>query len=120
MTGSVDESGRALLPIRLRNPTTGTISDIDAWIDTGFTGDLTMPSATVRIVDFPRGPKVRGVLADGTVVVLETHLCELEWFGEWRSIEMIGSDGDHPLLGVGLLRGHELTIDYRAMTLRVD
>ena len=120
MNGRVDESGRALLPIRLRNPTTGMISNIDAWIDTGFTGDLTMPSATVRTVDMPRGPKVRGVLADGTIVVLETHLCELEWFGEWRSIEVIGSDGDHPLLGVGLLRGHELAIDYRVSSVRVE
>jgi Mg2+-importing ATPase len=39
MTGSVDGSGRALIRIRLKNPTDPTEAELDAWIDTGFTGE---------------------------------------------------------------------------------
>jgi clan AA aspartic protease len=120
MIGHVDESGRAILRIRLRNPTTGNESDVEAWIDTGFTGDLTISSALAKRLGLPPGPKVRASLADGSVVVLESRLCEPDWFGNWRSIELIACDGEDPLLGFGLLRGHELSINYRTMTLRID
>ena len=40
MNGSVDDSGRALVRIRLKHPTDSTEAELDAWIDTGFTGEL--------------------------------------------------------------------------------
>ncbi len=43
MTGSVDGSGRALVRIRLKNPSDATETELDAWIDTGFTGELVLP-----------------------------------------------------------------------------
>lgn len=43
MTGVVDQAGRALLRIRLRRPVAGTESELNAWIDTGFTGELVLP-----------------------------------------------------------------------------
>jgi len=58
-------------------------------------------------------------LADGTQIPLETFSCIIQWFGEPRSIEVVGSDAETPLLGVGLRRGHKLMIDYRMGTLEL-
>jgi len=36
---------------------------------------------------------------------------EIDWFGP-RAIEVIANDGAFPRIGVGLLNGRELTINY--------
>jgi predicted aspartyl protease len=51
MTGRVDDAGRALIRIQIKNPTNATVTELDAWVDTGFTGELVLPQAltvTVR------------------------------------------------------------------------
>ena len=120
MTGTVDELGRALLRITLRHPVAETESRLDAWIDTGFTGDLVVPRSQLRSMNLPLGPTARAVLADGSEIGLETFTCLLQWFGEWRRIEVIANEGQYPLLGVTLLQGHALHIDYRTGTISVD
>ena len=36
MTGQFDDAGRALVRVRLKNPTDAAEAELDAWIDTGF------------------------------------------------------------------------------------
>jgi clan AA aspartic protease len=119
MTGSVDGSGRALIRIRLKNPTNTTEAELDAWIDTGFTGELVVPQQHVTSLGLPLGPSVRARVATGSDVQLDTYTCLLEWFGEWRRIEVVANQGEYPLLGVGLLLDHDLHIDYRARTITI-
>jgi predicted aspartyl protease len=92
---------------------------VDAWVDTGFTGDLVAPSAQIALLGLPLGPGVPARLANGSEVELDSYLCLLEWFGSWRQIEVDSSTARFPLLGVGLLLGHELRIDYTAGTVTV-
>lgn len=113
MTGSVDNSGRALLRIRVRHPVSAVEAELDGWIDTGFTGELVLPREQVVRLGLPLGPAVRAGLADGSEVELDTYTCILEWFGEWRRIEVVANQGQFPLIGVGLLLDRELRIDYR-------
>lgn len=113
MTGVVDSDGRALLRVRLRHPTSNVETELDVWIDTGFTGELVMPQAQITALGLPVGPYVRARLADGSDVELESYLCLLEWFGNLKQIEIIANKGHFPLLGVGLLLGHDLHIAYR-------
>jgi predicted aspartyl protease len=47
MKGVVDDSGRAILPIKILCPKYPTGVQIDAWIDTGFTGDLVLPQMVI-------------------------------------------------------------------------
>ena len=119
MTGIVDSSGRALLPLRLQNPNTATQVELHAWVDTGFTGELVLPQQQVDSLGLPLGPAVRAGLADGSEVELDTFTCILDWFGESRSIEVLANQGQFPLLGVGLLLDRELHVDYRGKTLTV-
>ncbi len=120
MTGSVDESGRALVRVQLKNPTSAAAAAFDAWIDTGFTGELVLPQRAVASLGLPLGPAVMARLADGSEVQLETYTCLLEWFDEWKRIEVVANQGQYPLLGVGLLLDHDLHIDYRARTIAID
>jgi clan AA aspartic protease len=112
VTGIVDDAGRAIVPIQLRHPVSGVETPVGAWIDTGFTGDLVLPAQLISSMGLPLGPAVSAVLADGSVVQLDTYTCMLEWFGQWKSIEVVVNKGQFPLLGVGLLLDHELRVDY--------
>jgi predicted aspartyl protease len=40
MKGRVDKSGRAIIEVKIAACAEGPLHSIDAWIDTGFTGDL--------------------------------------------------------------------------------
>lgn len=119
MTGTVDSGGHALLPVRVRHPITSAETGLDAWVDTGFTGDLVIPQAQVDALGLPAGLAVRAILADGSEVLLNSYECHLEWFGAWRVVEVVVNAGQFPLLGVGLLKGRQLQIDYRTNAVMV-
>jgi len=120
MTGTVDSAGRALLLVRVRHPITVAETGLEVWVDTGFTGDLVLPLAQVSALNLPAGLAVRAILADGSETVVDTYECLLEWFGAWRAVEAVANAGQFPLLGVGLLQGHELHVDYRTKTLTLS
>jgi len=114
----VDSAARALVRIRLTSVATATTMEIEAWIDTGFTGELVLPRPDCRAgtSTFGRG---NGGTGDGSATVLEVYSCLIEWFGRVQQIEVMRTP-EHPLLGVGLLQGHRLTIDYAARTLTIE
>ena len=120
MKGFVDGSGRAILQILVLNGANGREQIIEAWVDTGFTGDLVIPRSIIDSLDLEPSGAIDGVLADGTQTQLETYNCHLEWFGRNRSLEVIANSGDMSLLGVGLLLAKELTIDYTNLTLSLS
>jgi predicted aspartyl protease len=91
-----------------------------AWVDTAFSADLVMPWAEIASLALPVAQSVRSVLGDGSTVELDTYRADLDWFGAWQRIEVIANDGRFPLLGVGLLRGRVLHVDYTAGTLTLD
>ena len=115
MIGRVDPSGRALLEITLR--TGATSQALEVWIDTGFSGDLVLPQFVVDDWQLQQSGSVDAILADGTQIELRTYSCAIDWFGKVRLLEIIANDGDVPLLGVGLLLGKELRVDYRNLKL---
>jgi clan AA aspartic protease len=120
MTGEVDNSGRALIVLRLRPSLGADATPVAVWVDTAFTGELVIPRGTVETLGLRQSAAVLAGLADGTRVVLETYTCLIEWFGQERSVEVVVSEGQFPLLGVGLLKNRRLEIDYRSRTLSID
>lgn len=79
-----------------------------------------MPRGQIAALQLPEGYSIRATLADGSEVEIKTYAGEVEWFGVRRTTEVIASDGTIPLLGTGLLRGHDLAISYRRMTIELD
>ena len=120
MNGFVDPGGRALLGIELRPTRDAPVLSITAWIDTGFTGDLVLPQSVIDELALTLTGTAGAVLADGSQVAMKTYRCFIEWFRELRRLEVVASEGECPLLGVGLLIEHELRIDYRSKVITLD
>lgn len=113
MNGHVDGYGRALLTVTLRPAKAEQVSEVEVWVDTGFNGDLVLPRRTIEELGLPASGSVKAVLADGSQVKLRTYSCIIDWFGEQRELEIVSNDGEYPLLGVGLLLGHDLHVSYQ-------
>ena len=120
MKGLVDDAGRALLTLSVRPNANAPPMNLRVWIDTAFDGELVIPASQIQNLALSQSAAVQATLADGTEVILETFGCQIEWFGEWREVEVIGNEGRLPLLGIGLLRDRRLTIDYRTHDLIVE
>src|SRR5437867_11998066 len=112
MNGKVDEYGRALLPIALRSEGDGTTTSLEAWVDTGFTGDLMLPRAQIKALGFTQIGDVNAGLGDGRTAKFDAFEGQIDWFGQPRKIDVLAHGGKFPLLGVKLLAGHVLTVDY--------
>ncbi|NIM08689.1 MAG: clan AA aspartic protease [Planctomycetales bacterium] len=114
MNGHVDPIGRALVGISIRKWDAESFREIQAWIDTGFNGDLVLPRAQIQDLQLPPSGTVKAILADGSEVSLQRYRCLIDWFGAELDLEVVSREGEYPLLGVGLLLGHELQISYRS------
>ena len=114
MIGIVDEKLRALVRIPVSATRPGDRVEIVAWIDTAFNGGLVMPRKQINELGLKKESSAEAVLADGSLVELETFACFFEWFGETYETQVVANDGDFPLLGTMLLDRHRLNIDYEA------
>lgn len=107
--GVVNASREAVLRVRVIGPT-GTDVEVDAVVDTGFTGSLVLPAATVAALGLARRSGGSAVLADGTVRHFDTYGAEVEWDGLVRGV-VASAVGTEALVGMGLLAGHELRVE---------
>lgn len=79
-----------------------------------------LPRQVIASLGLPIGPTGRAILADGSEVQLDTYAGQLDWFGERHPLDIIANDGRFPLLGVALLLGHTIMIDYASGALTLD
>lgn len=112
MIGRVDDDGRALVAVTIRSRTASPEMTVEAWIDTGFTGELVMPQSTIDRLGLTQSGTLDAQLGDGTFVVLKTFTCLIDWLGQEIPVEVVANAGSFPLLGVGLLRMCKLTVDF--------
>ncbi len=120
MNGHVDNDGRALVTVSVRPPDVAASHEVEAWIDTGFNGDLVLPQQQIDDLRLPPSGTVKAILADGSEVALRRYACLIDWFGEKRDLEVVANDGEFPLLGVGLLAGYDLHISYRSRKITIE
>ena len=120
MNGHVDSLGRALVTVSVRPSDVGAAHQVQVWIDTGFNGELVLPRQQIEDLALQQSGTIKAILADGSEVALRRYACLIDWFGEERDLEVIANDGEYPLLGVGLLLGHELRISYRSGNITIE
>jgi clan AA aspartic protease len=116
----VDEFGRALLDLKIRSTGNEDPIEVTAWVDTAFNGELVVPRAMIEPLGLEQSAGIRARLADGNEVTLESYACILDWFGDQRAVEVIASNGQMPLLRIGLLIGHRLVIDYTDLVVSLE
>jgi clan AA aspartic protease len=83
---------------------------IDAVIDTGFSGFLSLPSAMIATLDLPWSASDIVTLADGSETLFDLYTATVIWDGQYREIYIAESETE-PLLGMALLYGYRLQVD---------
>jgi clan AA aspartic protease len=110
MRGRVVSSAReAIVPLTLLG-SGGARVEVEAVIDTGFTGHLTLPAGVVRSLALPERGFVEVELADGSTSALRVYDARLLWSDRERPVPAYEAEGG-PLVGMSLLRGSRLTVD---------
>ncbi|MGH3089654.1 MAG: clan AA aspartic protease [Rubrobacteraceae bacterium] len=84
--------------------------NVEAVVDTGFDGELSLSSRMVRRLGLPYAGSARATLADGSRTWFDYHEGRVLWHGEERAVAVLASDGD-ALIGMALLDGGRLTVD---------
>lgn len=83
---------------------------IDAVIDTGFTGFLTLPFSVLLNLGLRAYRREQGTLGDGSTCIFDVYRGVVNWDGEFRRIDINASDTT-PLVGMGLLYGYRVQFD---------
>lgn len=112
ITGVVTAYREAVIRLNVRG-LSGEEKEIEAVIDTGFDGYLTLPSVVVAALGLTWRSRGRALPADGSESVFDIFEGNVVWDGEARRILIDISDTE-PLVGMGMLMGYELCI--RAIT----
>src|SRR5207247_2335281 len=87
----------------------GQSQPIDAIIDTGFAGFLSIPIATVASLGLPWLIHDITELIDGRFIPIEIYSAMVIWNGRPRTIN-VQALGNYNLIGMRLLAGHDLAI----------
>jgi clan AA aspartic protease len=82
---------------------------VDAVLDTGFNGFLTLPSHVVRTLRLPFVGHRRATLGDGSIAVLDLYLATVLWHEQEREVLVLQADGG-PLVGMALLYGSRVVL----------
>ena len=114
ITGSLTPDG---VPV-IRIDVAGT--SWTAIIDTGFNGDLELPSRLQPLVNARFICRNRSLLAAGQIIEEDTYAVDFPFDGQVRLAEATFAAHDEILIGTHLLREHRLEIDFPAGTVRLE
>ena len=103
--------GKATIPVIFRLPSQPDFS-VDFVIDTGFNDYLTLPIQAVGAMNLPLYSSIPARLADGSEALLSVHSATIIWDDVEKVVPILAS-GYKPLLGVALMEGYHLEIDFQ-------
>jgi clan AA aspartic protease len=106
ITGVVNAQTEATirLPVRAAD---GREQEIEAVLDTGFNGSLTLPPAVIAGLGLQWRTRGLVMLANGTEDHCDIYGATVIWDGKPRNILVEAADTD-PLVGMALLYGYDL------------
>ncbi len=107
MQGIVNQSCEAILPVVVKNNAIAQL--VDAVIDTGFSGFLTLPANMIDALDLTWKGRDVATLGDGNSCIFDVYIATVIWDGQYRKIDINESE-TVPLIGMRLLRGYDLRI----------
>lgn len=111
ITGVVTGDRQAVIHLTVRGPT-GQEQEIEAIIDTGFDGWLSLPSSLIVLLSLVWRQRGRALLADGSESVFDIYEGTVFWDGQARRIPVHEAE-TIPLVDMSLLQGYELTVQVR-------
>jgi predicted aspartyl protease len=90
----------------------GAAVDIEATIDTGFTGFVGLPAAVIKAHSFDHLGKRLVTLGDGSVVGLSQYGAHVLWHGTPRLV-ILSESNSGAVVGMALLEDSRVTMDVR-------
>jgi clan AA aspartic protease len=108
MQGYVNKNYEDTILVVIRN--NAKLKSINAVIDTGFTGFLSLPNDIITELGLPWSYRDRGTLGDGSEVLFDIYDAVAIWDGKTKEIEVNSAETD-PLIGMSMLRGYRLQVD---------
>ncbi|HKQ47377.1 MAG TPA: clan AA aspartic protease [Phycisphaerae bacterium] len=108
--GVISQDREIVVSILVHGPREGSVS-LPAAIDTGFNGYLTLPPNAINALELPYHSQATATLGDGSVVSLRRFEGSVDWHGQRREAMILEAEGG-PLIGVSLLYGSRLIIDF--------
>ena len=108
MQGYVNTGYEAVIYLVIKH--NNRLKSINAVIDTGFTGFLSLPQSIIDELELPWSYSDFATLGDGSETLFDVHDATIIWDGQFREIEINSADTD-PLLGMKMLRGFRLQVD---------
>ncbi|MFL6200248.1 MAG: clan AA aspartic protease [Thermoanaerobaculia bacterium] len=108
IVGRVNSDREAVVSLVVQG-SQGQARQVEAVIDTGFTGLLTLPPDLIAELDLPLRAQGRAVLGDGREITFDMFKANVIWDGRACRIDVDAAD-TVPLVGMGLLESQELCI----------
>ena len=107
--GKVSGNQQALVTVEIMDGE-GRLQSLEAILDTGFTGYLTLPTESIQRLGLPSVGQRTFELANGELFEFEAYLAGVSWHGRLSDALVLKSDSA-PLLGMTLLWGSRVTVD---------
>jgi clan AA aspartic protease len=111
MSGYVNANREAIIQVAIVGASK-QLKSVRAIIDTGFTGDLTLPRDVIDKLGFTLRGFQRVILGDGSVQYFEMFVGVVVWDGQMREAEINAAETGS-LVGVGLLEDYKLEVEGR-------
>jgi len=108
ITGFVNASREAIIEVLVRGPNQQEYK-IEAIIDTGFNGSISLPPRIVDSLDLPFRRRGRAILANGGETIFDIYETIVTWDGQSRRVVVDEADPD-PLVGMEVLHGAEMKV----------
>jgi clan AA aspartic protease len=109
MQGFVNQNCEAMLPIVVGRDNKPT-QMVEALIDTGFTGFLSLPLSMIESLKLPWIFSDSVTLGDGSEVIFQMYRAIVIWDGQFKVVDVAASESE-PLLGMSLLYGFKLQVE---------
>lgn len=107
--GKVGGEQRALVTLEISD-SRGRFQPVEAILDTGFTGYLTLPQESIRQLGLRPVGRRTFELANGDFFDFQVYLGSVTWHGDPNDVLVLESDSA-PLLGMTLLWGSRVALD---------
>lgn len=107
--GRVDQNCEATIRLVVGNAASQR-QLVDAVIDTGFTGYLTLPLSVLSNLNLRPYRREAGTLGDGSTCIFDVYRGVVIWNGEFRQVDINASEAS-PLVGMSLLYGYRVQFD---------
>ena len=109
ITGLVTSNREAVIHIVVRGSRSQG-SQVEAVIDTGFNGFLTLPSLLITDLELPFAGAIRATLGDGSETHFDVFEATVLWDNQEREIVVVAAEGE-ALVGMSMLAGYRVSLE---------